>query len=93
MRTIIGLVVAAEYTQKGVDSLAKLTLAAVRVNANYTQEKLADELGVSRKMVADWEAGKAEMRPAYLMAICYLTGFSVDDILLPERSAKSEQEE
>lgn len=69
--------------------MAKLTLAAVRVNANMSQEKLAAELGVSRKMVADWEAGKAEMRPAYLMAICYLTGFSVDDISLPERSAKS----
>lgn len=73
--------------------MAKLTLAAVRVNANLTQEKLADELGVTRKMVADWESGKAEMRPAYLMAICYLTGFSVDDISLPERYAKSEQEE
>ena len=72
--------------------MAKLTLPAVRVNANMTQEDMATALGVSRKMVADWEAGKADMRPAYLMAICYLTGCSVDDILLPEKSAKCEQE-
>lgn len=72
--------------------MAKLTLPAIRVNANMTQEDMAAALGVSRKMIADWETGKAEMRPAYLMAICYLTGFSVDDILLPDKSSKSEQE-
>ena len=63
--------------------MAKLTLKAVRTNAGLTQDGLAEKLGVSRKMVADWETGKAEMRPAYLLAICYITGFNADDILLP----------
>ena len=43
-------------------------------------------------MVADWETGKAEMRPAYLLAICYITGFDEDDIILPTVYSKVEQE-
>lgn len=71
--------------------MAKLTLKAVRTNAGLTQDGLAEKLGVSRKMVADWETGKAEMRPAYLLAICYITGFNADDILLPVVYSKIEQ--
>ncbi len=71
--------------------MAKITLKAARVNAGLSQEKLAEFLGISRKMVADWELGKAEMRPAYLMAICYITGFSTDDILMPTEYANIER--
>lgn len=44
---------------------------------------MAEKLGISRETINAWESGKQDMRPAYVMAICYLTGFSVDDILLP----------
>lgn len=66
--------------------MAKITLEAARVNAGLTQEVLANKMGVSRATVIDWESGKREMRTAYFFMFCRLTGFSEDDILLPERS-------
>jgi len=72
--------------------LAKITLKAARINAGLTQDGLAEKLGVSRKMIVDWELGKTEMRPAYLLAICYITGFSEDDIILPSEYAKIEHD-
>lgn len=72
--------------------MAKITLKAARINAGLTQDGLAEKLGVSRKMIVDWELGKTEMRPAYLLAICYITGFSEDDIILPSEYAKIEHD-
>ena len=72
--------------------MAKITLKAARVNAGLSQDGLAEKLGVSRKMITDWELGKAEMRPAYLLAVCYITGFSEDDIILPSEDAKIEHD-
>lgn len=69
--------------------MAKITLAAARVSAGLSQEKLAEKMGVSRALVANWESGKSEMKTAYLYMFCGLTGFAEDDILLPERSTKS----
>lgn len=66
--------------------MAKITLKAARVNAGLTQDQLADKMNVSRQSVYDWESGKREMRTAYLYLFCQVTGFSEDDILLPERS-------
>ncbi len=64
--------------------MAKITLAAARVNSGLTQEQMADKMGVSRTSIIQWETGKKEIRPVYLYAFCHITGFSEDDILLPE---------
>lgn len=66
--------------------MAKITLAAARVNKGMTQEQMAEAMGVSRQTVFDWENGKREMRTPYLYLFCQITGFGVDDILLPKRS-------
>lgn len=66
--------------------MAKITLEAARVNAGLTQAQLAEKMDVSRQSVIDWENGKREMRTAYFYLFCQLTGFSTDDILLPEKS-------
>lgn len=68
--------------QKG-GNMKQITLAAARKTAGYTQEELAEKLGVSRALVTNLESGKAELKPFYLYAICHITGFSEDDILLP----------
>lgn len=34
-----------------------ITLEAARVNVHLTQEKAAERLGVSKKTIANWEAG------------------------------------
>ena len=66
----------------------QISLVGARTSAGLTQQELADKLGVSRRMIIDWESGKREMRPAYLYAICQITGFSVNDIFLPFASTK-----
>lgn len=68
--------------------MAKITLEAARVNAGYTQGKMAEKLGVSRATVNAWENGRAEIKAHHLYAFCYVTGFSTDDILLPKMSTK-----
>ena len=66
--------------------MAKISFKAARVAANMTQEELAEKLDVSRSTVINWENGKTEMRMVYLYAFCHITGFSEDDIILPEVS-------
>lgn len=65
---------------------AKVSLAGARVSAGFTQEQLAEKMGVSRQTVIDWENGKREMRTAYFHLFCLVTKFSEDDIFLPVRS-------
>lgn len=69
--------------------MAKISMAAARVNAGLTQEKIAEKLDVSRVTYAAWESGKANMKIAYFMAFCQITGFSTDDIFLPCEFAES----
>ena len=66
--------------------MAKITLEAARVNTRLTQQELADKMGVSRATVNNWETGKTEMKAAYLYMFCGITGFTEDEILLPEKS-------
>ena len=63
--------------------MAKITMAAARVNAHLSQAELADKMGVSRSSVIDWENGKREMRTAYAHLFCSIVGMSEDDILFP----------
>ena len=67
--------------------MVKLSLAAARVNAGLTQQEMADKMGVARSTVIDWESGKREMKSAYIIAFCAVTGITTDDILLPENTA------
>lgn len=68
--------------------MARVTLAGARISAGYTQETLAETLGVSRNLITNMEGGKIPIKPFYVLAICQVTGFSPSDILLPESVAK-----
>lgn len=61
----------------------KMTMKAIRVNANLTQQELADAMGVSRSSVIAWESGKTKISTVCLMAFCYVTGTHIDDVFLP----------
>lgn len=63
--------------------MKQISLAAARVNAGYTQEELAEKLGVTRKSIQNWESGKKIMRKSNFIAFCTVTGFDQDDIFLP----------
>ena len=71
--------------------MPKITLAGARVSAGLKQRELAEKMGVSRESVINWETGKTEMRTPYLILFCNITGFEIDDILLPTKSAESRQ--
>ena len=56
-------------------------LRQLRSAAGYSQELLADRLGVSRQAVSKWETGTAEPSTANLLALADLYGVTVDELL------------
>lgn len=66
--------------------MAQISIRAARVNANMTQQKLAERLGVSRRAVHDWETGKKRMTKSHKIAFCTVVGISEEDIFLPKES-------
>lgn len=66
--------------------MPKISMAAARMNAKLSQEQIAEKMGISRAYYADIENGKKEVKPVYFYAFCHITGFSEDDILLPNES-------
>lgn len=63
-----------------VKSLSE-ALKARRTAAGYTQEYVAEALGVSRQAVSKWENGTSEPSTANLMALAKLYGLTVDELL------------
>lgn len=56
----------------------KIRLAAVRVNANMTQEAWAKELGVDKQTVCNWENGKTEPKINKLKLMSQMSGIPMD---------------
>lgn len=65
-----------------------MTLKELRKSAHYTQQKLADKLGVGRSTVAMWETGGADFGTDMAKRIADLLGVPVG-VLLGETSAPS----
>lgn len=68
--------------------MKQISLAAARVNAGFTQQELADKMGVSRQSVMEWELGKRRIRPVNFKLFCVTTGFAEEDIFLPQNISK-----
>lgn len=60
-----------------------ITLKAARVNSGHTQESLAEKLDIDRTTINAYETGRAKVTPMYLYALSSITGFDVDDFILP----------
>lgn len=60
--------------------MEKITLAAARVNAGFTQKDAAMELGVSNKTLCSWENGKTFPDQPMIEKICILYRTSYDCI-------------
>lgn len=56
-------------------------LAALRKQAGYTQETLAETLGVSRQAVGKWESGQGLPEAATLLDLADLLGCSLDQLM------------
>ena len=52
-----------------------------RRNAGLSQEKLAEQIGVSRQAVSKWESGASDPSTANLIALAKLYHTTVEEIL------------
>ena len=66
-------------------------LAKLRREKNYTQEQLAELLGVSRQAVSKWESDSAYPETEKLIRLAKLYGCSLDELLL-DRPAQPPRE-
>lgn len=72
----------------------KITLAAARVNAGYTQKEAAMLLNISNKTLQNWESGRCYPSADKIPEICELYQIPYDCInFLPKRSLKAKSEE
>lgn len=60
--------------------MGKMTLAAARVNAGYTQKQAAEKLGVSTTTICAWETGKSVPNIKHIDPLCTLYGRTYDEI-------------
>mgnify|MGYP002856871935 CR=1 FL=1 len=61
----------------------QITLAAARVNAGMTQDKAAEEMGVTRATIINWEKGKIVPGIPEIEKLSRLYGIPQDNIFLP----------
>ena len=61
----------------------KISLAAARVNANMTQEQVAEVMKISKATLINWEKGKTKIPFVSLVALCDMYNFPIDYIFLP----------
>lgn len=68
----------------------KITLKALRVNADMTQESAAKALNVTTRTLQNWENYDTFPTAQQLLAICGVYKCELADIFLPLKLAESE---
>lgn len=63
----------------------KISLKAARVNAGFSQDALAKQIGVSKSTISRWEIGILKIPENSLKKICDLCQLEKEDIILQER--------
>lgn len=63
--------------------LQKLSIRAARVERNFSQGALAQELEVNTRTYRDWENGKRPVKALHMFALAYIFGMDVDQIRWP----------
>lgn len=61
----------------------QLSIKAARVNANLTQQELAEAVGVTTQTINSWENGRREPKVSQAKALCETLGVRMDDIFFP----------
>ena len=64
-------------------------IAILRKSNNYTQETLAEKLGISPQAISKWETGMGLPETSMLMTISELFNMSIDDILQPDKKSSN----
>ena len=69
-----------------------ITIKMARAKINASQDKLAQDLGVSRVTYGGWESGKVRIPGYYLQRLAELTGVNANDFILTEPTKKYSHE-
>lgn len=64
----------------------KISLAAARVNAGFTQAEVAAKMHVSKQTICSWERGKASVKIEQGIALSKLYGIPIDHIFFDDKS-------
>lgn len=70
--------------------MPKISLAAARVNANLTQEQVANELKVNKKTIVNWEKGYTSLSAVDFKKLTELYNMPGDYIFLPINPLKAD---
>ncbi|QHZ49911.1 helix-turn-helix transcriptional regulator [Paenibacillus larvae] len=60
-----------------------LTIRAARVEKGFTQQALAEKLGVSKRTIVNWEKGNVEIKPHVVYSLAYVFDMHADHIRVP----------
>ena len=66
--------------------IPRISLAAVRVNANMNQKEWAEYLGVDASTISNWESGRTEPNVSQLRKMSEASKIPMDFIFVPEQS-------
>lgn len=58
----------------------KLSLKGARSSRDISQVELAETLGVTVAALGQWERGDKKIKPLHLFAICYVLGYTTDEV-------------
>lgn len=69
--------------------MLQISLAAARVNAEMTQEQVAEKMNVSKQTIINWEKGRVVPGVPEIAMLSEIYGMPQDYIFLPCYSTKS----
>lgn len=69
----------------------KISLKALRVNAELTQAEAAKKMNVRRETIQNWESHKTFPSIGTLCKLCELYGCTMDDIFIPSTLTESKR--
>lgn len=67
----------------------KVSLKALRVNANMNQKEVAAMMNISPNTLINWENNYTSPDALQLSKLCAIYKCTMDDIFLPDKLAKS----
>lgn len=71
-----------------IDIIGK-NLQDYREKNNYSQDQIAEYLGIDRSVISRYEKGEREISLVFLNKLCDLYGIELDDLLDPDAASKT----
>lgn len=66
-------------------------IADCRKKSNLTQNKLAEQLGITDRAVSKWETGKSIPDPSIMLELCEILNISVNELLCGKKLDEIEE--